>query len=645
MNIQNDSQNEYWVPKEPPKAKYKIEAIFDHENKIIEGNQTITFKNHSIRGINIISFNLSIFEFLFLEIKVNKTKLKVINDKKKDFSPVFFKLEKPLMPNNKIQLGIKFKKFFFINKKEEIKLQKWYPLLWWDGLKVASEYKIKIYHSPQYKIFTSGILNEKTGYYENNHASIFGIYLKKKAEILTNKCDDIYVSILYTKKCLEWAQFCLNSSIRILKFFKFWLGFYPFNYLHIIPGDDHPVGGYTFSPGIIAIHGSEKFHAKSSKYWEKINARQISNQYWGEYVFGKDNPEWLLHGLSIFTEYSYMMFQFPEDKLKYYPDLIAYQFGVKFMLDTTIDIPPPYLKNIKYDYNYYVTNGKSFSVIIGLESLLDKDIFKNIYLHCLKKYGGKRLGYKEFWQICENISGQNLDWYFEEWVRSDRYICYRVSSKKHIKNHNGFIYNISIENLGTMKMTVSIKAIFEDESYQIQNTNRCLKNNILQFKSKTKVKEIIIDPEHKVGLLKEPLSPVPEGLSKNDFQSIYFDSFEGLLDLFKKAIKLNFRNDEWWYQFGYQLARNGYLNESFKIFKKIIDSNPSEIYLTPSLVWLGHLEDLRNKRNSALKYYRLALNTYSGKPMGHSRYGIVINDKWIMKMIKEPFRWKKYNLI
>ena len=58
------------------------------------------------------------------------------------------------------------------------------------------------------------------------------------------------------------------------------------------------------------------------------------------------------------------------------------------------------------------------------------------------------------------------------------------------------------------------------------------------------------------------------------------------------------------------------------------------------LVWQGHLLDLLERRDEALKCYNEALGKSASLNMRHDQYGIRLNREWVQKRLKEPFRRK-----
>ncbi|RKY89318.1 hypothetical protein DRQ09_01615, partial [candidate division KSB1 bacterium] len=638
--IQNvTALQKYWVPLNPPEANYKIEVNIDVDNSIVEGSETVKFVNTYSKEISIIAMDWCISRVSFLEVEIKGKSIFPLNYKKNKTvsSPLFYVLPEPVFPGKELILKIKFSRYDLIgNNKEEILLQKWFPRLWWNDLPVYDRFRVKLDIPDGYSVAISGILNKETGYYENNGINRFGIYLGKGLNVETREVTGIQVTSLFTEKGKKCALLCLETAVDAIKFYKSWLGFYPFKFLYIIPGASRPVGGYPFASGIVVIHGQEQFDKKSLLHWKWITAHEIGHQYWGEYVMDVDYSSWLWIGMGIYADREYILFRnLGLDKHKGLMN--RYLDGLKKKVDTTVDLPYEQLLSIKFDRNNIVVHGKGFSIISALECVLGKETFERIYKKCLKDYGRKRLGYNDFWNVCEQVSGQNLNWFFEQWVRSNKYLCYQIVSRDCIKDNDKYISYIKVERKGSMVMPVPVKVIFEDSTSQVKYTNTPLKVNTLKFESKSKLVKAILDPYNKLAMLKNPLPITYDELIRNISRLPWSGAGEDAFETFKEALDLNLDRYYLWFKLGLTLFDGGYYKESFESFKKVVECNPSRFYHFATLVWLGHLRDLEGKRKEALKYYNEALKYDEGKTMTHSQFGMVINREWVEKRLKMPF--------
>lgn len=642
--IQNTSaQPKFFTPQNPPKAHYTIEAKIDLQKKLVEGTERVSFSNTTKMPLTIIAIDWAQARFSTISVNVNGEQLApVIPGEGEIISPpLLYALPAPLQIGEKIQLDIQFSAGNLIGSNlDEIKLVEWFPRLWWDGLPHFDSFEVKLDAPAGYAIAVSGRFNKKTGYYENEGVSRFGIYLGKGLKTETHKVGDILITSLFTEAGSQCAKLCLETAADVVQFYHEWLGFYPFKFLSIIPGGSEPWGGYPFASGIVVIHGQEKFDTKPLLHWKWITAHEIGHQYWGEFVLDNDVPSWLWIGMGIYADREYAIFR----KLgldKHIGLMNTYLDGVREHYDTTVEIPPEQFKKIKFDHNNIVKHGKGFSIISALESVLGKELFQKVYKRCLKEYGGRILYYREFWRLCEEVSGQDLAWFFEEWVRSNNYLCYRVTNKDVAEKDGHFISKIRIESAGTMNMPVPLKAVFEDGSSQVKFANRLFTENTLVFESQSKLKEVMLDPEHKFAMLDSPLSLNAGELDDLISQLPWSGAGEQALKAFQKAEEMKLDNASHWFKLALILFDGGYYAQSFESFNKFTSFNQTGLRQFTALVWMGHLKDLMGQRAEALTYYKKALEADTGQTMRHDQWGLQINRQWVEERLKTPFTWGK----
>jgi tetratricopeptide (TPR) repeat protein len=443
---------------------------------------------------------------------------------------------------------------------------------------------------------------------------------------------------LATEKGAKAAAACLDTAVDVIKYCKEWLGFYPFSFLNIIPGGRGRWGGYPFATGIVAIHGQETFkEGEPLVWWQHITSHEIGHEYWGEWVLDPDDPAWLWIGMGIFIDTEYMTAR------KFDPERRAswmgnYLNGLRVYYDMTVDIPPARIEKIQYDHNNTVIHSKCPSIIFALDSVLGRQEFEKIFKKCLREYGGRRLGWKDFQGFCEKESGRDLSWFFDQWVRSNVYLCYKIEAEDSVKEGDEYLSTIKVSKLGTMRMPIPVKAIFEQGTEAIQSTDRLLDINVLTFKSKTKLTEAVLDPEKKLAMLDKPLTPIsPEAA---EVLALGWEAKDGLF-AYQKLKDVDIQKGNTWYRLGIDLFELGQYAESFDCFEKVSGLQKDGLEKFAALSWMGLLKDLLGKRPEALTYYQEALRFDTGESMRHDQFRIQMDKKWVEERLKTPFTWKK----
>ena len=614
----------YWVPQTPPNVHYTIKCSIDLTKGVLEGTENIRFKNTTQKPIHRLQIKWDSLGSMEITCK-GETVTEIKGQSDNTF--ILIELAEPLSPGKETKLQIKFQisapEYAGV---EKIPLTGWYPCLWW-GFETHSDFDVKVETTPEYTLATSGVFDSKSGFYRAEKVRSFGLFLGKNYNIVKARAKDVLVQVLFTPKGEECARLLLDTAVDVINFYRERFGFYPYSILTIVPGMNRPAGGYPIATGIVAIHGMEQFDSKPKLHWQWITAHEIGHQYWGEHVMEKDTPGWLWIGLGIYADREYVRAR--KLGLEEHRRLMRrYIEGVRAGLDTTVSRSEKQRSNIKFDFNNVVIHGKGYSIISALDCTLGSEMFDRIYKRCLKEFGGRRLGAHELRQVCEQEAGQDLGWFFEQWLNSNRYLSYEISSKTCEKKSDQFISKVVVKCLGNLKMPVPVTAYFEDGRSQSRFTDRLLKINTLEFRSDSPLKEVCLDPENVLALVVPPPSSDSKAFeiaskSQTEVVTQIFQQMQGYVR--------DERYQEAWELLSKDFQREGFLN-SFETFVGMV-SSAKEKFLALEPYSTGFKDGV------------LTLTTTS-KDLALIIDFIQIEDQWKIKcMASSPGDWLKQLLL
>jgi beta-lactamase regulating signal transducer with metallopeptidase domain/tetratricopeptide (TPR) repeat protein len=623
------------------KASYKIECSIDQSGQLLEGTEIISFTNDTPRPINqlAVKWLRQGSETLYITSKGKGVSyLTDVNS-----SRVVFKVPEAIKPGDNGRIEIKFngvKPAQTANNK--IGFVSWYPRLDW-SFETHADYDVKINAPSEYTVLTSGIFDDSATGYHAQGVKSFIVILCKEHKVMEANAKDVLVRCVYTPKGEECARLVVDTAVDAINFYRERFGFYPYRILTIIPGMNHPAGGYPVAPCVVAIHGMEQFDSVTKLHWQWITAHEIGHQYCGEYMLSKDPADsfdWLMIGLGIYADREYTQAR-GLGLHKHQAMMKRYVSGARSGLDTTINRTAEERSKIQFDFNNVVEHGKSYSVISALDCVLGKDVFGRVYQRCLKKFAGRRLGVSEFQTVCEEESGQDLGWFFDQWVNSNKFLSYEISSQKSEKLGSRYKSKIEVKCLGSLKMPVPVAVYFEDGSSEIKFTERLLDTNVLEFESKSLLKDVRLDPLGKLAMVVPPPSADSKVLGEM-LQLPWSGAGNKALELFNQAKELKQTDYEAWGKLGLNLYDGRYYAEALEAFRRIVEvsekKSGQEFVSFVALVWQGHLLDILDKREEALKCYQKALKIDADFVMRHDQWGMVIDREWVEKRIKKPFQ-------
>lgn len=461
---------------------------------------------------------------------------------------------------------------------------------------------------------------------------MFGLFVGKGYETAEADAGDVHIRAVFTAAGRPCAELLLKTAVDVINFYRQQFGFYPQQSLSIVPGMDYPAGGYPPATALAVIHGQERLSERPADFWRWITAHEIGHQYWSEYVLSKepDGLGWLMIGLGIYADREYSRARGITDQ---HPKFFAeYIEGVRQGLDTTAELTPEQSQAIGFDFNNIVVHGKGFSIISALAAVLGRETFDRIYARTLKEYGGRRLATTEFQSIAERETGQNLDWFFDQWARSNRFASYRVASQDCRKEGPGYLCTVQVERAGTLSMPVPLAAVFEDGTRQMAFTDRLMASQTLTFRAAKPLKEARLDPDGEIALVIPPPDPAYKASLATRIRYLGWTKNGGEpLELFHAAQSAQLGAFEW-FKLGLTLYDSHYYPESLEAFRK------ASGFGFAAFVWQGHVLDLLGRRGEAIEAYRKALEVGGPSPsMQHSQYDMTIDRAWIEERLKTPF--------
>jgi hypothetical protein len=629
----------FWTPRQPPRADYKIDCTLTMADEIaLQGRETIHFVNTTSRPMQTLA--LTWFEGGRQTLTVVANGEPVALPRGPGSYPQDFALNKPIQPGQAVTLEIEFSASATTppEKPEKPPLPGLHPELWW-GCDSHNNYEVKLSTPEEYAVATSGRLDPKSGTYRVEKAPSFGVWLARGYGVLESHAGDVSVRCLYKPADKKCAQLLVDTAVDVIDFYRERFGFYPYPALAIVPGD-LSVGGCPLATSIIAIHGMSRQEEQPESHWRWITAHEIAHQYWGEYVTDKDDPAWLWIGLGIYADREYSRARGLGDQ-RHRACLECYTSGVREGLDTTVSRSQEEKSQIKFDFNNVVIHGKGFAIISALACTLGAPTFDRIYRRCLDEFGGRWMGLSEFRSVCEQERGEDLGWFFDPWVNSNKYLAYGIAAQDGRRDGDMYTTDVRVRCLGTLTLPVPVLACFEDGTSQRVFTNRLHDVDTLRFQSRAPLKEVRLDPEGVLPMVVPPPALRAQDLSRIIDELPYVGAGEKARDLFQQAKQSDYRDADNWCRLGIRLYDGKYYAEAMEAFEQVqIHGKNDRSGIAIALVWQGHLFDLHGQRDQAITYYQKALEKLpeSGSLVQYDQYGIVFDRTWVQKRLEEPFR-------
>lgn len=288
------------------------------------------------------------------------------------------------------------------NGDDYFELFNWYPTL--HNLSLSChDYTINVSGIDGYNILGSGIFNNWNC--KSKNVRTFGIVLSNKLDLVKSMCDDVQINCLISSKNMDLAQLLIEKAKESLEFYRNIFGFYPYNSFTMIPGAEFYRGGFPIATAVVYIHGM--YTENSFPYDNWIITHEMGHQYWGEYVLGEKDFEWLMYGLGLMIDSS---FYIDKDRGQYDKFQVMLEDAIKKGLPASLMISDSdelkELIELGYDYNTVVKHGKAFWTLSKLKEYIGEIKFFDLLNNILFLFSGKVLSVQDFLYQVHELNGQ-----------------------------------------------------------------------------------------------------------------------------------------------------------------------------------------------------------------------------------------------
>ncbi len=316
--------------------------------------------------------------------------------------------------------------------------------------------------------FPESSLETKTLHYHQENVHDFAWFADKRYNVLKGE-----VELPHSKrKVTTWAMFTNNEaglwskSIEYLNdatyYYSLWTGDYPYNHVTAVDGSISAGGGMEY-PNVTVI--GESYTAQAL---EQVIVHEVGHN-WFYGILGSNEREnaWMDEGLNTFTENRYTETKYPDSKMdfglpsglmkkvgldQYGPRGmydIGYVFNARRNYDQAIQTRSDLFTPTNYGTIVYGKTGIGFDYLLAY---LGDEMFDSCMQAYFEKWKFKHPQPEDVQKVFEEVSGEELSWLFDDFIKTTKKIDYGISKVK----SKGDSLEITIKNKGTINAPVSI---------------------------------------------------------------------------------------------------------------------------------------------------------------------------------------------
>jgi hypothetical protein len=480
---------------------------------------------------------------------------------------------------------------------------RWFPVSGYTSDRFATDLRVTV--PMGYSVLGSGLDSKETAGDKNKYQIKFerqsfpGSIAIVKGAPVRSASEGVTTSLYFRGAEADMAQLYGEQTGKIMSYFTGVFGLPPYANLTVVETEDGAPNGYA-APGMIFL--APKGIGKQAN--TKLIANQVSRQWFEELVSpATRNHLWLTNGLAAYSE---LLWTEHEKG----PAAMEAQLHDVMVESLTIDTVPMMQAARLEDYSpelWALTGGKGATVVNMLRYVIGDDNFFKTLKAYTQQAAWKSTTTDDFRKIAENVSGQDLGYFFIQWVESSLSPEFKLEYTI-FRTQKGFrVMGKISQDVDTFRMPVDLKIETEGnpEEKRVEVVGTSSEFSVDTF---GKPKSVVIDPNNRV-LRFNPQVRVAVAIRRGE-QYAELSEFGEALKQYQKALETSrtsslahYRIAEVYFlQNNYQQAANSFRDA----LAGDIDPKWTEVW---SHINLGKIFDITGQRERAVNEYNLAIRT------------------------------------
>ncbi len=482
---------------------------------------------------------------------------------------------------------------------------RWFPVSGYTTNRFAADMHITT--PADYRVIGSGDLKtDRAGdggtiysfHYEN--ASFPGSIAIVKGDPLRVSSQGITTQVFFRDQQAADAQSYGDETGKIMTFLTSQYGLAPQANLSIVETEAGAVSGYA-APGIIFLSPG----SISNPVNNRVLTNQLSRQWWGVLVSPSNrNYLWLENGPARYSELLY------QEQLGG-PGAMEAEMHNTYIEALTVKDPPVLQAARLEDYSpeyWALTAAKSAAVLNMLHNVVGDANFKKGMHAFMDKYSWGSATSEDFRKVMEQVSGQDLRYFFIQWLESSGSPEFKLQYTV-LRTPQGFrVVGKVNQDLDTFRMPVDLRIETEGnpEDKKIEVTGTSSEFSVDTF---GKPRKLTLDPNH-ILLRLDPSIEVAVAIRRGE-QFVEINDFSNALKEYQKALEVNRNSSLAHYRIGELFFKQNNFQSAANEFRAAIngDLDPrwTEVW---SHVNLGKIFDVTGQRDRAVNEYKQAIRTH-----------------------------------
>lgn len=404
---------------------------------------------------------------------------------------------------------------------------------------------------------------------------------------------------LYFRQQKDMAKAYGDEMGKIMSYLTSVFGLPPQAGLTVIETENGTPNGYS-APGMVFL--SPRAITKTVN--SRVLTNQIARQWWGALVSpATRNHMWLQNGMARYAEFLY---------IEHTAGAAALEAEVRdtYIEALTVDNVPLIQAARLEDYSpeyWAATAGKGAAVLHMLRTIIGDDKFGQLVRTVPDKFSWKSITTDDFRKVAEQVSGQNLQYFFLQWIESNGAPEFKLEYTV-FRTQKGFrVMGKISQDLDTFRMPVDLKIETEGnpEQKRVEVVGTSSEFIVDTF---GKPKRVTIDPGNNMLRYSNPVR-VAVAIRKGE-QFAEVGEFTEALKEYQKALDVSRNSSLAHYRVAEVFMLQNNYQSAANEFREALNGDLEPKWTE---VWghinLGKIFDVTGQRDRAVNEYKLAIRT------------------------------------
>jgi hypothetical protein len=480
---------------------------------------------------------------------------------------------------------------------------RWFPISGYTTDRFAANMRITV--PTGYAVIASGLEThqaaaDKIAYeFKFERPSFPGNFAVVKGNPVKVQSEGVSTSLYFRGAEAPMAQAYGEETGKVMSYFTGMYGLPPYANLTVVETEAGAPNGFA-GPGLLFLSPRGIGREPNGK----LLANEISRQWFEDLVSPSTrNHLWLTSGLAAYSELLWT------EHLNG-PGALQSQLRDTMVEGLTIDNVPVIQAARLEDYSpelWALTGSKGAAVLHMLRYVIGDDKFFQTLKTYAQQYGWKSASTEDFRKVTETVSGQDLGYFFIEWIESSGAPEFKPEWTI-FRTQKGFrVMGKIAQDLDTFRMPVDLKIETEGnpEEKRVEVVGTSSEFSVDTF---GKPKSVTIDPNNRVLRYSNQVRVAVAIRRGEEFMEL--SEFGEALQEYQKALTTNRTSSLAHYRIAevYKLQNNyqSAANEFREALNGDLDPKWTEVW---SHINLGQIFDITGQRERAVNEYNLAIRT------------------------------------